>query len=133
MLTDKLDKMSEILDELKQVAGQDKNISSIDVKMAQIAPGLCIITKNMLINEDKDGSLRDVPCDVRPGPQPSKYGSRIFYTRQKRVGRWLVMLINDGNEEQAYRAKWGLEPLDDGGWGGHVGLGRKGGQENGPA
>nr|DAQ26075.1 MAG TPA: hypothetical protein [Caudoviricetes sp.] len=113
MLTDKLDKMSEILDELKQVAAQDKNISAIDIKIAQILPGLSTTTKNILIKEDEDGSLRDVPCDVRPGPQPSKYGRRIFYTRQKKIGRWLVMLINSASDEIAYRAKWGLEPLEE--------------------
>lgn len=74
------------------------------------------------MGEDPEGLMRDVK------PDPSNYQG-MFWHRRRDVGPCTLVLINDDKEEAAYRAKWGLEPLEAGGWGGHGYGGGKGGAQ----
>lgn len=56
------------------------------------------------ISEDPEGLMRSVV------PKRSMY-----WHRQRDVGPCTLILVNDDDEERAYRAKWGLEPLGAGG------------------
>ena len=54
------------------------------------------------MSEDPEGLMRDVPPE---------YG--IFWHRRRNVGPCTLILSNDDEEERAYRAKWGLEPMEE--------------------
>jgi hypothetical protein len=54
------------------------------------------------MSEDPEGLLRDVEPE---------HGT--FWTRRRDVGPCTLILINDDKEEAAYRAKWGLTPLEE--------------------
>lgn len=70
------------------------------------------------MSEDPEGLMRNVT------PEHS-----MFWHRQRDVGPCTLILVNDDEEERAYRAKWGLEPLGAGGGGGHGYGGGKGGAQ----
>ena len=70
------------------------------------------------MSEDPEGLMRDVP------PEHS-----MLWHRQRDLGPCTLILVNDDDEERAYRAKWGLEPLGAGGGGGHGYGGGKGGAQ----
>ena len=55
-----------------------------------------------IISEDPEGLMRDVP------PKHSN-----FWHRKRDFGPCTLILINDDDEELAYRAKWGLEPMEE--------------------
>lgn len=55
-----------------------------------------------IISEDPEGLMRNVT--------PKR---RMFWHRRRDVGPCTLVLINDDKEEAAYRAKWGLEPLEE--------------------
>ena len=71
------------------------------------------------MSEDTEGLMRDVP------PEHS-----MFWRRKRDVGPCTLILVNDDDEERAYRAKWGLEPLGAG-IGGGRGYGGKGHRDGG--
>ena len=74
------------------------------------------------IREDPKGLLRDV--------RPERIGCLgVFWRRVRDVGPCTLILVNDDEEERAYRAKWDLEPLEAGGDGGHGYGGGKGGAQ----
>lgn len=58
------------------------------------------------MSEDPEGLMRDVE------PDPSNY-QWMFWHRRRDVGPCTLVLINDDKEEAAYRAKWGLEPMEE--------------------
>ena len=74
------------------------------------------------MSEDPEGLMRSVVPN---------HG--MFWRRRRKLGPCKLILINDDGEEQAYRAKWGLEPLGAGGGGGHGYGGGKGGAGSGHA
>lgn len=74
------------------------------------------------MSEDPEGLMRNVAPE-----------HNMFWHRQRDVGPCTLILVNDDDEERAYRAKWGLEPLGAGGGGGHGYGGGKGGAESGHA
>ena len=74
------------------------------------------------MSEDPEGLMRNVT--------PKR---RTFWHRQRDVGPCTLILVNDDEEERAYRAKWGLEPLGAGGGGGHGYGDGKGGAWSGHA
>lgn len=74
------------------------------------------------MSEDPEGLMRNV--------MPKR---RMFWLRQRDVGPCTLILVNDDEKERAYRAKWGLEPLEAGGDGGHGYGGGKGGEGSGHA
>ena len=54
------------------------------------------------MSEDPEGLMRSaVPEDG------------MFWYRQRDVGPCTLILINDYEAERAYRAKWGLEPMEE--------------------
>lgn len=76
--------------------------------------------------EDPKGLLRDV--------RPERIDSiGVFWRRARDVGPCTLVMYNTNKMEQAYRAKWDLEPLGAGGGGGHGYGGGKGGAGNGHA
>lgn len=56
------------------------------------------------MTEDPEGLLRDAEPE---------HG--MFWARRRDIGPCTLILINDDKEEKAYRAKWGLEPMEEGG------------------
>lgn len=76
--------------------------------------------------EDPNGLLRD----VRP-ERIDRLGG--FWRRARGVGPCTLVMYNTNKMEQAYRAKWGLEPMGAGGGGGHGYGGGKGGAGSGHA
>lgn len=58
------------------------------------------------MSEDPDGMLRDVVPE-----RVDCFG--IFWQRSWGVGPCTLVLYNSDKMEQAYREKWGLEPLEE--------------------
>lgn len=54
------------------------------------------------MSEDPEGLMRYVPPE---------HG--MFWRRRRNVGPCTLILVNDDEEERAYRAKWGLEPMEE--------------------
>ena len=54
------------------------------------------------MSEDPEGLMR--------GMAP-EHG--MFWRRRRNVGPCTLILVNDDDEERAYRAKWGLEPMEE--------------------
>ena len=56
--------------------------------------------------EDPEGLLRDV--------EPDRHNYQgMFWHRSRDVGPCTLILINGYYDERAYRAKWGLEPMEE--------------------
>lgn len=88
------------------------------------------------MSEDPEGLMRSVvPKSLMRSVVPQSLMRSVvpehgmIWSRWRDVGPCTLILVNDDEEERAYRAKWGLEPLEAGGDGGHGYGGGKGGAQ----